>query len=843
MSLTRPARIRRPAVGALALASAAALLIAGVPAGGMAAPVASAPVPSAAVPTSAARAAVPSAATATFQLTIAARYCPAYSDIMANRARNNIQESLRNLGKDTVYAAGDPVRPGIEGPNNPACQPLEGFQFTLGRGYKGKTPQSEYLSLVTSPFAGTPTTLASVPELDGAGNPTGRDLAGAVTITLTAEQAQLAQQSSKLWIQGGTPTDPQGTALFGGRYGFGALRCSIDNLNGDNVEWIGYKSGTQHAFCYYYTVTPPPQAGIVVVKKQITAGSSSPARFDFQGNISYNPGGVFSLTAPGSGSSISFVRAVGTLWNFTEQVPAGWRLESLTCEKGNPASAFTITGARVDVSVAEGDTVTCTYLNDQPPPPPGRLELYKVTTGSIGSFPVRITRPDGTTRSVEARTTEPGQPALVAATGSGDDPQLGRYTVTETLPARTDAGYWRAVEAECNGDPQDLTREDGPNGTTLVSFSGRTVSGVGESCTITNDWQPLGRIRIEKTAQNGTGRFGFSAVQQLGDGATGRSSALTAVVRQPGDTVTASVDEGSDPLVRLPVGGPGSLWHLQELAPAAGALESWTLDDVVCRDDDTGDRIDTTAIEAGVELRLTTRSPQVTCGFTNRRDLRGTIGVVKTIEGDGARVGPAVVELRCDGRETLLLEATAPGATAGPVLTVRQPRDCQAVETSTGAAEGLDVTTTWSVDVDGSEIAEGSGTTVPATARPGQVVTVRILDRYAPAPGPTPQVPDPPVELPPTIQPNRPTDIIDGDVTTNAGQTATVSVRCRPRSPRVTRLLPAGDGPLCRVREGRGGRVTVIARPGVVVTVRLSAPAVGDFGPYEQTAVYIVRRR
>ena len=39
-------------------------------------------------------------------VTIAARQCPTYEDITANRARNNIQESLKDLGPDTPYAAG-----------------------------------------------------------------------------------------------------------------------------------------------------------------------------------------------------------------------------------------------------------------------------------------------------------------------------------------------------------------------------------------------------------------------------------------------------------------------------------------------------------------------------------------------------------------------------------------------------------------------------------------------------------------------------------------------------------------------------------------------------------------
>ena len=38
-----------------------------------------------------------------YTVTLAARTCPAYADIIANRNRNNIQESLEDLGPDTNY--------------------------------------------------------------------------------------------------------------------------------------------------------------------------------------------------------------------------------------------------------------------------------------------------------------------------------------------------------------------------------------------------------------------------------------------------------------------------------------------------------------------------------------------------------------------------------------------------------------------------------------------------------------------------------------------------------------------------------------------------------------------
>jgi hypothetical protein len=42
-------------------------------------------------------------------VTFAARVCPDYADITANKARNDIQESLRDLGPDTLYSGGDTV--------------------------------------------------------------------------------------------------------------------------------------------------------------------------------------------------------------------------------------------------------------------------------------------------------------------------------------------------------------------------------------------------------------------------------------------------------------------------------------------------------------------------------------------------------------------------------------------------------------------------------------------------------------------------------------------------------------------------------------------------------------
>ena len=169
----------------------------------------------------------------------------------ANRARNDIQESLEDLGPDTTYSAGQPIDPAKEAADQPNCTPLSDWRFTLGQGYRSRAVSGPWgsLSIVTNPYVTDIVTLPQTPLLDPAGSPTGQSIAGAVTIELTQAQLDRAVQANSLWIQGGTTSDPILNLVYPGQYGFGALRCAIDNLNGDNVEWISYPAGANHVFC------------------------------------------------------------------------------------------------------------------------------------------------------------------------------------------------------------------------------------------------------------------------------------------------------------------------------------------------------------------------------------------------------------------------------------------------------------------------------------------------------------------------------------------------------------------------------------------------------------------
>ena len=139
-------------------------------------------------------------------------------------------------------------------------------------------------------------TQPETPLLDYEGRPVGDDtIEAAVTIELTEEQLERAGSGNSFWIQGGTTTDPILNEQYPDEYGFGALRCAIDNLNGDNVEWMSYPSGTEHIFCYAYYVTPPPTSGTIVIRKQVDDPPGADQNFQFRGNLTFNEDGRFDL--------------------------------------------------------------------------------------------------------------------------------------------------------------------------------------------------------------------------------------------------------------------------------------------------------------------------------------------------------------------------------------------------------------------------------------------------------------------------------------------------------------------------------------------------------------------
>ncbi len=612
-----------------------------------------------------------------YQVTLVARQCPNYTDIMANLARNNIQESQQDLGPDSVYRSGQPISPSIEAANDPECTPLDGWQFTFGNGINGQTPGT-HLSRVSNPVSPPVTVQPSVPLLDPQGNPTGQSIAAATTVTLTSSQVTAAF-NHQLWVQGGTTTDPLGTGTFGSRYAFGALRCAIDNLNGDNVEWVGFPSGQTNVFCYYYAVDQTPTPGTVIVRKQVAAAEPEANTFQFQGSVSYNPGATpspddnpFSITVPANSTapaSVSFVRSSGVVWNFTELTNPGWAAPSAPVCTGGPV---TISGASVSLTLAAGATVTCTYTDSRPDPPSNpTLTVLKQTTGASGGpFQLSVTDPSATTTPLVATTDAPDDPvAATLADGTAFAPILaaGTYTISEDLTSVNSAGggSWALSNFNCDGEAGTPV----PNNPTAFTFVYPPITPLpapGDSleCTFTNAFTPSGSITITKTTIGGVGTTDFVVTPVTDDTDTTvpgdtTEPVLTATTSQAGVPVTAAQTSGAplDPLV------PGQ-YSIVEEGPQDSTLGAWAPVSIVCN----GGSTDPTSSD--VLVTLTPADPHVTCAFTNAFTAVAQASTSSTTVPTTAApaTGPALASTGADIRPPLALALAL--AVAGSVLLV-----------------------------------------------------------------------------------------------------------------------------------------------------------------------------
>ncbi len=494
------------------------------------------------------------AASDSYLVTFVARQCPTYQDITANLARNNIQESLQDLGPDTAYTSGQPISPSVETPNQPNCTALTGWQFTFGDGINGTTPGTN-LSRVSNPVTPSFTTQASVPLLDTNGNATGSTIAGAVTTTLSAAQVSQAA-AHDLWVQGGTPSDPLGTSSFGTKYAFGALRCAIDNLNGDNVEWVGFPTGQSHVFCYYYAVDETPAPGTITIAKVLTNPGVSDPAFPFTGTVSYNPGGTFEV---GAGQSVSFARDSNVNWNFQEVATPGYEFTSAVCTSATGASTFNGTAAPVGTSVtfdtnvlvtvdlAPADVATCTYTNTRDVVD---LTVLKQTVGGVGTFPIEVDEPDRRDHRPDRHHHRGGR----AGRGLHDHSRSSvtwwtapaDYTITETLPGATGAGTWAATAFDCNGVSQ-------PAGTTQTVVVTSDVESL--ACTFTNTFTPTGSITLTKATTGGIGTTEFDITPTPpSDDPDTADPVYSATTTQAGTAVTATQVSGDYSLDALDLG-------------------------------------------------------------------------------------------------------------------------------------------------------------------------------------------------------------------------------------------------------------------------------------------------
>ncbi|MGV1035401.1 MAG: prealbumin-like fold domain-containing protein [Candidatus Nanopelagicales bacterium] len=609
-----------------------------------------------------------------YSVTLVARYCSdtsgsttTWPNVRANRARNNIQETLKNLGPDTNYS--NDMIPPVNPDNEEAaisgqlpCTPFVGMPLTFGSQIDGKSPlpaaPAPYLSRVGGNVAGvnaTNTTTASVPRLDESGNPVGSEtIAGAVTVQLNQGQLDQARKNA-LWTMGGTRADSlpaAGPFPNPADYNFAALRCNTDALNGDNVEFVGFRSGQKHAFCYAWYIgdpaAPPPVPGTITIKKD--AQEATNQSFGFQGDVSFNPGGMFSMrdsvTYPGD--VFSETRAPGD-WHVRETtLPNGWTLTGINCVDGSGSSSVVDLGnKRVDITLAEGSNVTCTFSNDLAPPPTSNLRIAKVTYGSTGTFPFELSGPTGG-----------GTTNLITTNDQGEDPAShlftgitsGTYTMTETLPAPTAAGTWAVQSVVC-------VDENGANVPTTGTGTSRDIvvdvvgSGVPEiTCTWANDFTPLASLKIRaKTIGGDNAAINYLTTVQ--NPTTKECDPSTGLYDQNADTTggpgfhDATPVAPSDSMIDQPI----QTYCIGGTRPTEGVDPSWVTKSIDCGPDNAIDPNAPFGTSTFFTFAMVQVKPgqTVTCDFTYVK--RAALKLTKEVlSGNDLRSGDVKIELTCD---------------------------------------------------------------------------------------------------------------------------------------------------------------------------------------------------
>lgn len=500
-----------------------------------------------------------------YKVTLAARVCPNYSDIMANKSRNNIMESLQNVGVNSLYSTAPntgAVRPDVENlvaSGQSACEPLTGWTFGMAQGTNGKDSGSfGSLSKVRSPFQ-TATTIASTPELDSFGNDTGRTISGAVTFNLTTTQiAGLSNRTT--WVQGGVPGSP----LNGNpNIAFGTLRCAIDNANADNIEWLGVTNGARHMYCYAYYVDTAEKSGTIIVRKVVPQGGAG-VSFGFGGNLSFTSGGAFNLAA---GGSQSFIRAAGETWTVNENAPvAPFELTGLACSSANSSSTINtnLASRTASVTLGVGDTVTCTYTNEAKPK--ADLTIYKVSNGAVGTFSFDVSNGVSSVYTGNTTVTELGTETLVTSQSSLTP---GDYTITETAPINTAYGTWDAPSISCVDSTGAAVSTSG----SVTSGAKLNINGTDTECTVVNNFVPNAKVKIVNKIIGGTGAITADASFVTTNSLSRSEIPDTLTNSDWGDTGSQSIEHTSMPFGTYDITG---------VAPTNTATSTWELDSLVC---------------------------------------------------------------------------------------------------------------------------------------------------------------------------------------------------------------------------------------------------------------------
>jgi hypothetical protein len=208
------------------------------------------------------------------------------------------------------------------------------------------------------------------------------------------------------------------------------------------------------------------------------SGATFSHALDASNNFTLNDKG--NTTADNAANTQDITNVPAGSYTFTEANATGWDLTGLTCDAPSTSSATTDKTARTAaITLAAGDTVTCTYTNT----PRGTIIIKKVTVPALSNTGPNFTFNPTGFNSGTSFTLKGGTQSTFSnlAPGSG-----GTYKVTESNPASL--GY-DLTSATCDNS-------DDPTTSITVTAGGTTT------CTFTNTLR-LGAIQVTKQSSKG----------------------------------------------------------------------------------------------------------------------------------------------------------------------------------------------------------------------------------------------------------------------------------------------------------------------------------------------------
>lgn len=244
-------------------------------------------------------------------------------------------------------------------------------------------------------------------------------------------------------------------------------------------------------------------ASITIVKQASPEGSTS-----FPFTASPSPLSNFNLVDDGTSSNTqvfsgitAFTSQQGSpLYIVTENTPAGWSLNDLSCSVTSAnGGTQTVNGSTATINLQEGENVTCTYTNTAQT---GTIELQKVWSGTAGQTTLNIGTTAGASDVDSQLTGANGSAPLTTGTNTVN---AGTYYVSET-GGLTD--YTSSLACTKNGQAY----APGASNSVTIALNDVVI------CTFTNT-RNTGSVKVNKLVDsdgNGTFEGGNTEANGLG---------------------------------------------------------------------------------------------------------------------------------------------------------------------------------------------------------------------------------------------------------------------------------------------------------------------------------------